>query len=488
MMVGKLKFCLLCLLTYHTVESLNALLSNRLRSTVPRGDALDKEIVKTAVPSMANLAVVPLVGAVDTFWVGRMSNAAAQAGQAAAGTSFFTAYFLVSFIPTITAPLVAKAAGAGDIKEAEKRVAEALWISTVLGFICTIALIVKPGLINSLVLRSDAEALPYANAYLQVRSMSMIAALISAIGFAAYRGILDTVTPLRVSLVANFANLVLDPLFIFQPIALGVVGAALATVTAEIGSAIIYIILLRRKKLLRPFQQLVSSPPSLSSIFVLLTSGATMLLRQALLNISFILATRKAQSINPFAGAAYGIIMQCYSLGVVIQIAIQGTAAAIVPTIRAKNGNLEARRVADRLFGFGSSVAILLSLAQLILLPRFAPFFSVVPQVQKAIIRPARLASLVQLTNGIIFAGEGIMLGISAFRALATITALGVTTMAAFLASPWAANQLDGVLLSILAFHIVQASGVLLHHLFFSPLASSTTIEKSPKSSSSSNY
>ena len=56
----------------------------RLRASMPRNDATDTLIVKTAIPSMINLAVVPLVNAVDTFWVGRMGIALALAGQAAA--------------------------------------------------------------------------------------------------------------------------------------------------------------------------------------------------------------------------------------------------------------------------------------------------------------------------------------------------------------------------------------------------------------------
>jgi len=45
--------------------------------------------------------------------------------------------------------------------------------------------------------------------------LGMIPALFSATGFAAYRGLLNTVTPMKVSLTANLLNLVLDPLCIF---------------------------------------------------------------------------------------------------------------------------------------------------------------------------------------------------------------------------------------------------------------------------------
>jgi hypothetical protein len=42
-------------------------------------------------------------------------DALALAGQSAANSVFSTAFFLVSFLPTVMAPLVASAVGAGDL-------------------------------------------------------------------------------------------------------------------------------------------------------------------------------------------------------------------------------------------------------------------------------------------------------------------------------------------------------------------------------------
>lgn len=418
---------------------------------------------------MANLAVVPLVQAVDTFWVGRMGNALAQAGQSAAGTTFFTVYFLVAFVPTMTAPLVAAATGRGDSAAAEARIGDAVWVSTVLGLIGTLMLTTFPSAVNSMVVPRGAPAAEFADSYLRLRSISMVPALISALGFAAYRGLLDTVTPLKVSIASNLVNLVLDPILIFS-CGLGVAGAAVATAFAEICSAACYVVLLARLKLLR-IRRLVANPPSLGALAAILGGGVTMLARQALLNLSFVLSTRRAQAIDPsgVSAAAYGIVMNIYSLGIVLQIAVQGTAAALVPATRAKEGDRAAARVADRIFSFGIVVSVFLAFAQTVAMPFIAPIFSTVPAVRDAIAAPARIAALVQLTNGVIFAGEGAMIGLGAYKALATVTGIGVAVMAAVLTTP-VTKRLDGILLSILAFHIVQAIGVLFHHLRISPL------------------
>ena len=59
---------------------------------VQLGDDLDRQILGTALPSMLNLAVVPVVNTVDVFWVGKLGSALALAGQAAANQAFFTLY------------------------------------------------------------------------------------------------------------------------------------------------------------------------------------------------------------------------------------------------------------------------------------------------------------------------------------------------------------------------------------------------------------
>ncbi len=66
----------------------------------PQFDALDRRMIKIALPCIANFAINPLIGAVDLFWVNRMGNALAVAGQAAANQVFSSAFWVVSFLPS----------------------------------------------------------------------------------------------------------------------------------------------------------------------------------------------------------------------------------------------------------------------------------------------------------------------------------------------------------------------------------------------------
>lgn len=72
----------------------------------PSNDALDKRLIKIALPCILNFAIAPLVGAVDLFWVNRMGNPLAVAGQAAANQVFNSAFWLASFLPSGTSLLL----------------------------------------------------------------------------------------------------------------------------------------------------------------------------------------------------------------------------------------------------------------------------------------------------------------------------------------------------------------------------------------------
>lgn len=66
----------------------------------PCFDKLDKELIRISLPVIGNYAINPLIGAVDLFWVNRMGNALAVAGQAAANQVFSSAFWCTSFLPS----------------------------------------------------------------------------------------------------------------------------------------------------------------------------------------------------------------------------------------------------------------------------------------------------------------------------------------------------------------------------------------------------
>jgi Na+-driven multidrug efflux pump len=162
--------------------------------------------------------------------------------------------------------------------------------------------------------------------------------------------------------------------------------------------------------------------------------------------------------------------MNFYSVGIVVHVAMQSTAAALIAATRAKEGIEAARKTADRMFAWGTIVGTILGAAQYFALPLLVPLFSTLPEVRDAVRAPAVIASMIHVVNGIVFAGEGIMLGLGSYRDLALLTAGGTATLVALLSTPLG-TSLEGILTSMALFCAVQGISVLAHYLRIGPLS-----------------
>lgn len=99
---------------------------------MPCGDDLDRRISALAIPAILNFLILPITNSVDLFFIGKLQNALAVAGQAAANQIFSTAAWATSVIPTVTTPRVAKARAKGDEAEVQAAVGEAIFVSVTL--------------------------------------------------------------------------------------------------------------------------------------------------------------------------------------------------------------------------------------------------------------------------------------------------------------------------------------------------------------------
>ena len=453
-----------------------ALPASRLAEALsPRFSALDGRIAAVAVPAIFSLVVFPLVGMVDTFFVGRMGDAISLAGMGAANAAYSAVFFVLAVVPTLTAPKVARAKGRGDDEGLRRAVRDSLWVSGVTGLLGTICLCGFPvQFLEAIVLPQGAPAVQPAADYLRLRALGFLPALLSSTCFAAYRGLLDTRTPLRISLAYNALNAVLDPLLIF-PAGLGVAGAALATAASELAGCLVYLELLSRRvggpRLAKSFWR---RAPTKKALAALATGGAAMQARQLALNGAFASAARATQAMDATGvqAAAYAISQQFWLLCGVALFALQSSAAALVPAALGDgSGAGDAARLADRCLAWGLYVGAALGALQVAALPLIR-LFSPLPAVVDAATTPALLMALAQPVNGVAFVAEGVLLGLGRFGFLAAQTALGACAMLVGLRVADAKHAgLAGVVAAIFAFNLVQAVSALLHHLRLGPLA-----------------
>ena len=211
---------------------------------------VDREILSLALPAAGAGLTALLHTWIDTFWIGQMPDGAI--GVASIGVSFFTVWIYGSLGSLLIAGLtgvVGRYVGAGRGASASYSASQGLRGAFWLAVICAASGYFLAPLLLSL---SGAEGPVFEKgvAYVRIYWGGGFPIMVGYAATGIFRGYGDTKTPFLLGLVGLGLNVVLDPLFIFGlgPVpAMGVGGAALATVIClGASTGLMLVVLLRR--------------------------------------------------------------------------------------------------------------------------------------------------------------------------------------------------------------------------------------------------
>ena len=274
-------------------------------------------------------------------------------------------------------------------------------------------------------------------------------------------------------------NAILDPILIFS-LAMGVTGAALATLAAELISAVIYLYILNKRKLIK-WSKLFSLP-KWASLGPLLRGGMALQLRNVALNVTFLMVARVTQAIDQsgVAAAAHAMAIQTFQIGGIVLLALSTVAQTVIPNAMVKRyddekkqmvGGLEyAKSTSNRLMRWGLVLGTILGSLQILLLPAIRKA-TPLQEVRDAATAPAVIGSLLQIINGLVFIGEGVMVGTGSFfqLSLGTVVATAGCLMALNFFPPRVG--LTGVWIGFAVFNFLRLFFVWLHQARNGPLA-----------------
>ena len=173
--------------------------------------AINKEILKLAIPSILANITVPIVGMVDIAVAGHLDvQAATMIGGIAIGTMLFDLlYWNFGFLRVGTGGLTAQAFGRGDRKESARIFTRAIGISLA----CAFALIAIQWLVVKaafLVVECSPEVRELASRYFFIRIWAAPATL-SLMAFKGwFIGMQDSVSPMVTDLIVNGMNVVMS--------------------------------------------------------------------------------------------------------------------------------------------------------------------------------------------------------------------------------------------------------------------------------------
>lgn len=417
--------------------------------------SLDRRIIALAVPALGALAADPLLSLADTFFVARLGSVELAAlGVDAAIFSF--AFALFNFLAYATTPMVAGAIGAGDTAGAGRMVVRALTVAVSIGVVVSAVFVVAAPLLVR-IMQAAPEVAPPAVEYLRIRALSVPALLVITAGHGAFRGFQDTRTPLVIALVANGVNIALDPLFMFT-FGWGLAGAAWATVIAQTGAAIWFLVLLSGRARLELWDRRV---PRLRELAPFLRVGGVLILRTLMLVSALAAATATASAIGVAEVASHQIVVQIWFLLAMLVDALAIAGQAMVGEGWGRGDRRLSRRISNRLMGWGLGVGVVLGLALVGVAPYLGGWFSDDPEVISLVAEAARIGGLMQPVAALVFVADGVFLGMLRVRLLAVSTAAGFVAAVAGLAATLAAGWgLAGVWWSIAG--MILARGLVL--------------------------
>lgn len=206
-------------------------------------------MVKLALPIMANSFIQMAYNFMDMIWLGRVgTKAVASAGTAGFFTWIGAALLL---IPKIAAEVgVAQSYGKGNKDEMKNYIIHTLQLVIVMAVIYSLVLIFfRHNLIGFFGI-DDKQVVNMAVDYLLIVSFGMICFFINPVFAGIFNGLGNSFTPFIINSIGLVLNIVLDPIMIFGlgPFPkMGIKGAALATIIAQISATLIFIIVCNKK-------------------------------------------------------------------------------------------------------------------------------------------------------------------------------------------------------------------------------------------------
>ncbi|UCD08006.1 MAG: MATE family efflux transporter [Dehalococcoidales bacterium] len=313
-------------------------------------DPIWRLMLRFSAPAVISMTVASSYQLVDAMFVGRLGEEALAAISVTYPLALsFTA--IASGTGVGITSLISRSLGAGDSKGADKVVGTAIALCFILAAL--IALICLPNLDWILkTLGANESVLPLARDYASIMVYSILIAYSSMIFSNIIRADGNPVFSSSVAVSSSLINIALDPVFIFGfgfvP-ALGIKGAAIATVIAQGVSVTVYLIYILKGRTAYNYR-LSYFIPSLTIIGGIYRVGVASILRSGAQFITMGVINRTAASFGVTPLAVMGVLVR---VGRFVLMPCLGLGQGMLPLIGYNFGAEKKRRISELIFKTG---------------------------------------------------------------------------------------------------------------------------------------
>lgn len=389
--------------------------------------AQDREILRLAVPAFFALVAEPMFLLADAAIVGRLGTpqlAAIGIASAVMGTLVSLCVFLAYG----TTASVARQLGAGRVRDALTQGVDGLWLATLVGAVVSLATV---PLTRPLVrLFGPGQAVEdYAVEYLRIALLGAVPLLLMLAATGVLRGLQDTRTPLVVAVGANLANVALNLVLVYGVggwAGLGVAGAALGTLVAQVGAAAVLVwVVVRAAR-----RERAALRPDARGVVRAGRAGVPLIVRTLLLRASLLVMTYQATRLGEADLAAMQLALTLWTFLAFMLDAVAIAAQAITGRYLGSGDAVATRAVTARMEQWGWLTGLVTGLGLAAVSPFVGKIFTTDQAVLDLLVPVLLVAAVAQPVAGIVFVLDGVLIGAGDAVYLAWAQAASITLFA----------------------------------------------------------
>lgn len=280
-------------------------------------------LIKLAIPIMGTFILQMAYNMVDMIWIGRVgSDAVASIGTA--GFFINLGFAINSIIVSGAGIKVAQKIGEGKKNEVQKYISNAFFLTITITVIYSILLLSFKNQLIDFFNLGNAEVEKTAKLYLTIVGLGLVINFSSMLYARLLNSLGDSKTSFLISSIGIVINIVLDPLLIFG-LKMGVLGAAIATIIAQIVNIIVFI-KVGKSKYVIDFNLKFESSKIKEIVFL----GTPMALQRVLFTVFGIVLAKIIANWGPDAIAAQKIGLQVEALSYMTSAGMNGAVSAFV--------------------------------------------------------------------------------------------------------------------------------------------------------------
>jgi putative MATE family efflux protein len=345
-----------------------------------------KMVLAVAVPIMIQNGITNFVSLLDNIMVGQIGTEQ-MSGVAIVNQLLFVYYLCIFGGLSGAGIFTAQYFGQKDQEGIRHTFRYKLWMAVILTIITVVVLIAKGGSLIQLYLNDSSDGgnlettLQYGLIYLRVMFLGLPAFMTSQVYVTTLRECGETVVPMKAGIIAVFVNLTFNYLLIYGKLgfpALGVVGAAVATVLSRYVEAAIVIIWTHRHKVKNPYivgiYHTLKVPRNL--VLKFLIKGSPLLVNETLWSMGMAALTQcySVRGLNVIAGLNIANTMN--NVFNVVFIALGDSVAIIIGQLLGAGKMKEARDTDNKIIAFSVLCCVGVAAVMIIVAPLFPKIYN----------------------------------------------------------------------------------------------------------------